>query len=42
MVRGVYYRRPGLDAAVAATVERLDRGLINLPLPGAQPESATA
>ena len=33
MVRGVYYRRPGLDAAVAATVERLDRGLINLPLP---------
>jgi len=42
MVRGVYYRRPGLNAAVAATVERLDRGLINLPLPGAQPESATA
>ena len=33
MLRGVYYRRPGLDAAVAATVERLDRGLINLPLP---------
>jgi capsular polysaccharide export protein len=32
MVRGLYYRRPGLDAAVAATVERLDRGLINLPL----------
>lgn len=42
MVRGVYYRRPGLDAAVAATVERLDRGLINLPLPAPQPESATA
>jgi capsular polysaccharide export protein len=42
MVRGVYYRRPGLDAAVAATVERLDRGLINLPLPAGQPESATA
>jgi capsular polysaccharide export protein len=40
MVRGVYYRRPGLDAAVAATVERLDRGLINLPLPAAQPENA--
>ena len=33
MVRGVYFRRPGLDAEVAATVERLDRGLINLPLP---------
>jgi capsular polysaccharide export protein len=42
MVRGVYYRRPGLDAAVAATVERLDRGLINLPLPAVQPESAKA
>ena len=40
MVRGVYFRRPGLDAAVAATVERLDRGLINLPLPAAQPENA--
>ena len=33
MVRGVYYGRPGLDAAVAATAERLDRGLVNLPLP---------
>jgi capsular polysaccharide export protein len=33
MVRGVYYGRPGLDASVAATVERLDRGLVNLPLP---------
>ena len=42
MVRGVYYRRPGLDAAVAATVERLDRGLINLPVPAVQPEGATA
>lgn len=34
MVRGVYYRRPGLDAAIAATVERLDLGLINLPFSG--------
>ena len=42
MVRGGYFSRPGLDAAVAATVERQDRGLINLPLPAAQPESATA
>jgi capsular polysaccharide export protein len=33
MVRGVYYGRPGLDAAVAATVERLDGGLVNLRLP---------
>jgi capsular polysaccharide export protein len=37
MVRGVYYRRPGLDAAVAAAVEKLDRGLINLPLPTSEP-----
>jgi capsular polysaccharide export protein len=33
MVRGGYFSRAGLDAAVRATVERLDRGLINLPLP---------
>jgi capsular polysaccharide export protein len=31
-LRGVFYARPGLDAAVAETVERLDRGLINVPL----------
>jgi capsular polysaccharide export protein len=36
MVRGGYFSRAGLDAAVAATVERLDRGLINLPLPARQ------
>lgn len=42
MVRGVYYRRPGLDAAVRATVARLDRGLINLPLPAPQSETAAA
>ena len=42
MVRGVYFAREGRTAAVLATVERLDRGLINLPLPPAQPESATA
>jgi len=33
MVRGVYFAREGRTAAVRATVERLDRGLINLPLP---------
>jgi len=33
-VRGVYYARPGLDAAVAATVERLDAGLVGVPLAG--------
>jgi capsular polysaccharide export protein len=42
MVRGVYYRRPGLDAAVEATVERLTFRLINLPLPAPQPEGAKA
>ncbi len=42
MVRGVYYKRPGLDAAVAATVERLSRGLINCPLPGAPSAIGTA
>jgi capsular polysaccharide export protein len=31
-IRGVYYNQPGLDAAVAEAVERLDRGLINQPL----------
>lgn len=37
-VRGVYYARPGLDAAVAASVEKLDRGLVGEP-PG--PAAAT-
>ncbi|HEB97137.1 MAG TPA: capsular biosynthesis protein [Sedimenticola thiotaurini] len=32
-LRGVYYNQPGLDAAVAEAVERLDRNLINEPLP---------
>ena len=32
-LRGVYYHQPGLNAAVAEAVERLDRGLINQPLP---------
>ncbi len=30
-VRGVYYARPGLDAAVAATVARLDAGTVGEP-----------
>lgn len=30
-VRGVYYARPGLDAAVAATVARLDAGTVGAP-----------
>lgn len=30
-VRGVYYARPGLDAAVAATVRRLHAGRIGVP-----------
>ena len=33
-VRGVYYARPGLDAAVAATVARLHAGRVGEP-PGA-------
>jgi capsular polysaccharide export protein len=32
-VRGVYYARPGLDAAVAATVRRLHLGAVNVPMP---------
>jgi capsular polysaccharide export protein len=32
MVRGVYFAREGRAAAVSAAVERLDRGLVNLPL----------
>jgi capsular polysaccharide export protein len=32
-IRGVYYNQPGLDAAVAAAADRLDRGLVNQPLP---------
>jgi capsular polysaccharide export protein len=31
-LRGVYYNQPGLAAAVAEAVERLDRNKINLPL----------
>jgi capsular polysaccharide export protein len=31
MVRGVYFAREGRSAAVRATVDRLDRGLINMP-----------
>ena len=42
MVRGVFYNRPGLDAAVAATVARLDQDLINLPSRAAQSESLIA
>jgi capsular polysaccharide export protein len=30
-VRGVYYARPGLDAAVAATVRRLHEGTVGEP-----------
>lgn len=33
-VRGVFYARPGLDAAVAGTVRRLHLGVLNAPLPG--------
>jgi capsular polysaccharide export protein len=42
MVRGVYFAREGRSAAVRATVERLDRGLINLPLPAPLPETRGA
>jgi capsular polysaccharide export protein len=31
-LRGVYYRQPGLDAAVAAAADRLDRALVNEPV----------
>ncbi len=31
-VRGAYYARPGLDAAVAATIHRLQENLVNVPL----------
>jgi capsular polysaccharide export protein len=31
-IRGVYYARPGLDAAVEAAVHRLHHGLINQPV----------
>lgn len=34
-VRGVFYARPGLDAAVAGAVRRLHLGALNEPLPGA-------
>jgi len=40
MVRGVYFGREGRRAAVQATVDRLDRGLINLPLPAPEPGNA--
>ncbi len=33
-VRGCYYARPGLDAAVAGAVRRLHLGALNVPLPG--------
>lgn len=32
-IRGVFYARPGLDAAVAEAVRRLDENLINCILP---------
>jgi capsular polysaccharide export protein len=32
-IRGVYYNQPGLDAAVEEAIERLDRELVNAPLP---------
>ncbi|HVV92150.1 MAG TPA: capsular biosynthesis protein [Hyphomicrobiales bacterium] len=41
-IRGVFYARPGLDAAVAGTVERLHRGLINVPLDALAPDEADA
>lgn len=34
-VRGVFYARPGLDAAVAGAVRRLHLGALNMPLPEA-------
>jgi capsular polysaccharide export protein len=37
-VRGVYYAQPGLDAAVAETVERLHRGWINVPFGALAPD----
>ena len=36
-IRGAYYARPGLDAAVAAAVHRLHHSLVNKPLPDAAP-----
>lgn len=35
-IRGVFYARPGLDAAVAAAVDRLDRDCLNQPIEGAE------
>jgi capsular polysaccharide export protein len=35
-VRGVYYARPGRDAAVTATVERLHLGAVNVPMAEAE------
>jgi len=35
-MRGVFYSRPGLDAAVAEAVRRLEGGFINQPLPVAE------
>ena len=40
-LRGVFYARPGLDEGVAAAVERLDRGWVNVPVvDGAMVEGA--
>jgi capsular polysaccharide export protein len=36
-IRGVYYSRPGLDAAVAEAVERLQENRVNAPLPTPDP-----
>lgn len=41
-VRGVFYARPGLDAAVAATVQRLHEGTVGRPVPGWLPRPAPA
>jgi capsular polysaccharide export protein len=32
-IRGVYYNQPGLDHAVAQAAYRLDKGLVNAPVP---------
>ena len=39
-VRGVYYNRPGLDAAVEAAAQRLHRGQINAPVVEEPPPGA--
>ena len=40
-IRGVYYTRPGLDAAVAEAVYRLHHNLVNAVLPATQPPDAS-